>query len=412
MQIVRQSLSLVFFFFLFSCNNPITEKKSIEPTNQPVKGTYVYDLAFLKKNTPGLVELVSDSGNSKLVISGKYQGRVMTSTAAGDSGNSFGWINYDLIASGQTKPHINPVGGEERIWLGPEGGQYSIYFRKGDTFDLAHWWVPGFIDTTTYQLVSSDKKNAVFSTKASFTNYSGTEFSVAITRKISLLDKSQLEAKLGISIPTGVDFVAFETDNQLKNNGTYEWKKESGLLSIWLLGMMNPSDQTKVIIPFKPGANIRSYITDNYFGAIPANRLEVKDSLLYFRADGKSRGKIGISPKIAKPMAASFDFSKNILTLIIPQVDPNAPYVNSKWEIQKNPYEGDVINSYNDGPQKDGSQLGPFYEIESSSPVRELRRGAVQEYKQTTCHFQGDYKALGELAKAVLGVNLDEVRQW
>ncbi|PWT76032.1 MAG: hypothetical protein C5B59_07445 [Bacteroidetes bacterium] len=390
---------------------PTTERKTVDPIIQPIKGTYSYDLDFLKKNSPGLVELESDSGKAKVLISGHYQGRVMTSTAAGDSGNSFGWINYDLIASRQIKPHINPVGGEERIWLGPEGGQYSIYFRKGDTFDLAHWWVPGFIDTTTYQLVSSDKKNALFTTKASFANYSGTEFSVDITRKISLLDKSQVEAKLGTTLPAGVDFVAYQTVNQLKNIGSSDWKKESGLLSIWLLGMMNPSDQTKVIIPFKPGANVRSYITDNYFGAIPADRLQVKDSVLYFRADGKSRGKIGISPKIAKPIAGSYDFSRNVLTLIIPKVDENVPYVNSKWEIQKKPYDGDVINSYNDGPTKDG-QLGPFYEIESSSSVKELKSGGVLEYNQTTIHLQGEYKALSELARQVLGVNLDEVRQW
>jgi len=87
-------------------------------------------------------------------------------------------------------------------------------------------------------------------------------------------------------------------------------------------------------------------------------------------------------------------------------------YVNSKWEIQKEPYKGDVINSYNDGPLRDGTQLGPFYEIESSSPAKELAPGQTQEYHQTTCHFQGDYGSLKELAKQLLGVNLDEAKNW
>ena len=90
-------------------------------------------------------------------------------------------------------------------------------------------------------------------------------------------------------------------------------KKKSGLLSIWILCMLNPSDETKVVIPFSPRTDARSYITDNYFGAIPPTRLLVKDSILYFRADGKARGKIGISPVIAKPVTGSFDFKKNIL---------------------------------------------------------------------------------------------------
>jgi len=38
----------------------------------------------------------------------------------GAHGFSFGWINRELIASGKAMPHINPYGGEERLWLGPE----------------------------------------------------------------------------------------------------------------------------------------------------------------------------------------------------------------------------------------------------------------------------------------------------
>ena len=128
-----------------------------------------------------------------------------------------------------------------------------------------------------------------------------------------------------------------------------------------------------------PKQNAKSYITDDYFGEIPKDRLLVKDSILFFRCDGKSRGKLGISPMIAKPIVGSYDFEKNVLTILIPEVHNGDRYVNSKWEIQKEPYSGDVINSYNDGPLADGSQLGPFYEIESSSPAKELkaRRNAI-----------------------------------
>ena len=86
-------------------------------------------------------------------------------------------------------------------------------------------------------------------------------------------------------------------------------------------------------------------------------------------------------------------------------------YVNSKWEIQKEPYKGDVINSYNDGPLQDGSQLGPFYEIESSSPAKELKKGERLEYSQVTCHLQGDYNSLRQLAKKLLSVDLDKLKR-
>ena len=49
-------------------------------------------------------------------------------------------------------------------------------------------------------------------------------------------------------------------------------------------------------------------------------------------------------------------------------------YVNSMWEMQKEPYKGDVINSYNDGPPAPGKPpLGPFYELETSSPALSLQ---------------------------------------
>ena len=111
-------------------------------------------------------------------------------------------------------------------------------------------------------------------------------------------------------------------------------------------------------------------------------------------------------------MVGSYDFEKNVLTILMPEVHNDDMYVNSKWEIQKEPYKGDVINSYNDGPLQDGTQLGPFYEIESSSPVKELKPGETEEYHQLTCHFQGDYLSLKELVKQLLSINLDEVRNW
>lgn len=375
------------------------------------KGTYGYDKAFLQAHTAHTIELFSPGNSAKLLLSACYQGRVMTSTAAGDTGASFGWMNYDLIAAKEKKQQFNPVGGEERFWLGPEGGQYSLYFKSPDSFNIAHWQVPPVIDTVTYNVAASGADHAVFTQQATLTNYSGTTFHLNIERSIRLLTKQDLESKLQTAIPATIRFVAFESSNTITNTGQQDWTKEKGLLSIWLLGMFTPSPQTTVIIPFHPIPNARSYITDNYFGPIPQNRLRVKDSVLYFTCDGNYRSKIGLSPMIAKPLAGSFDFTKNTLTILIPQVNKNAPYVNSKWELQKEPFKGDVINSYNDGPLADGTQMGPFYEVESSSPALPLAKGQKGTYRQTTCHFTGDYEALKTLAKQLLGVNLDELKK-
>ena len=55
------------------------------------------------------------TGASGVAVVPAYQGRVMTSSANGDDGLSLGWINHELIASGDTLLHINPYGGEDRF---------------------------------------------------------------------------------------------------------------------------------------------------------------------------------------------------------------------------------------------------------------------------------------------------------
>ncbi len=410
----RFASSLVLFFLYSFCLNACDNNN--QNNNQPTtdtslaKGTYGYDANFLKKYAGETMEL--KNGDARIFLSADYQGRVFTSTAAGDSGTSFGWINYDLLSSGQKKKQFNPVGGEERFWLGPEGGQYSVYFPKGDSFDIKYWQVPPIEDTVKYALQHSDSNSATFGVSSTLTNYSGAQFDFAITRKIELLNNDSIESILHTPLPNGVKAVAYETTNQLKNTGSASWKKDSGLLSIWLLCQYTPTEKTKVIIPFSPIKDAKNYIADDYFGKIDSSRLMVKDSVLYFRCDGKSRGKLGLKPVIAKPFVCSYDFTKSVLTILIPEVHKNAMYVNSKWELQKQPYNGDVINSYNDGPLADGSQLGPFYEIESSSPVYELQPGETEAYHQTTMHLQGDYDSLNAMLQKLINVNLDDVKNW
>jgi len=393
-------------FIIVSCKDKARETKV-----EFKKGTYGYDSAFLAKYDSTFIELKDESGSARVIISSVWQGRVMTSTSTGLEGSSYGWINYDLLASGKQKKQFNPVGGEERFWMGPEGGQFSIYFAAGDSFNINKWQVPAIIDTIRYKSQADSGSQALFAADAVFKNYSGFEFNVLIERRVRLLRPPEVESILDAKIPQGVQHIAYETHNRIENKSGADWKKETGLLSIWLLGMMTPTDSTIVIIPFHPSENATSLINTNYFGDIPADRLTIRDSVLFFQCDGRYRSKIGLPPSIAKPMAGSFDFTRNILTVISFPVNDEGKYVNSKWEMQKDPYSGDVVNSYNDGPLSTGGQLGPFYEIESSSAVKELKRGESLSYIQVTSHFEGDYEGLKELAKQILGIDLDELNK-
>ena len=62
------------------------------------------------------------------------------------------------------------------------------------------------------------------------------------------------------------------------------------------------------------------------------------------------------------------------------------------------------MNSYNDGPPSPGAKpLGPFYELESSSPALELKPDESFTHIHRTIHLQGDKEVIQGLGKDLLG---------
>ncbi len=406
-------MKIIPFFILIilfiACSNGKESKKAKLNMKSFEKGSYGFDLKFLKEHS-NPVEL--KNGDARIIVSPDFQGRVMTSSAAGENGLSYGWINYDLIESGEVLPHINPMGGEERFWLGPEGGQFSIFFKNGDAFDLKHWQTPSVIDTEKYEMVASGKTFAEFKKSAKIKNYSNTEFQIEIKRKVVLLTNEEIAKELGVGIEKNTKVVGYKTINNLQNTGTEAWKKESGLLSVWLLGMFNPSPEVTIVVPFKTGVESDYIVKDDYFGKIPAERLVVDTSgFVFLKGDGKYRGKIGIPPQRALPFLGSYDAHNHLLTIIKCEVKEGVTdYVNSAWELQKYPFKGDAINSYNDGPVADGKQLGPFYEMETSSPALALKAGESATYSQSTFHLQGSEAELDVICRKVLNLSLEKIK--
>jgi len=371
------------------------------------------DVAFLRKYVDVIV-LTDKNSSAQVAVIPAYQCRVMTSSASGPDGLSYGWVNRDLIASGKTQPHINVYGGEDRFWIGPEGGQFSVFFKKGDAFDLEHWQTPASIDTQPFEIVSQSQDKVVCKRTMELTNYSGTKFNLEVTREIRLLDNKAIEKRLGAPLKGSVKAVGFESMNSVKNTGDGGWTKQGGLLSIWILGMFNASPSTTIAIPYAKGdeATRGPVVNDAYFGKVPADRLVVKDGILYFAADANYRSKIGLSPRRAKPQLGSYDAVNGVLTLVQYTLPKGAEdYVNSMWEIQKEPFGGDVVNSYNDGPPKAGAaQLGRFYELETSSPALALKPRQAGTHVSRTIHLQGPAAELDAIARATLGVGIDQIK--
>lgn len=383
-------------------------------------GPFADDAVFIQAHT-GL--LVLQKGDAAVAVAPDYQGRIMTSTYDLKNGPSFGWINRPVIEQGllsdedkkgKLEEHIYIFGGEERFWFGPEGGQYALFFKPGAEFEFSDWRTPASIDTEPFKLVERSKSSASFTHSTQLMNYSGARFDVGIERTVTVLGKENASDLLGVHIGEQIQMVAYETDNRIVNQGNNAWEPETGLLSIWILGMYNPSPTTTVVIPVKKGPKrkLGAVVNDAYFGKVPSDYLKLDRGLIYFRGDGTRRGKIGVTPQRSLGIAGSYDAAGQVLNIVTYNVQeaPNG-FVNSMWEIQKEPYSGDVINSYNDGSPEPGvAPLGPFYELETSSPAAALKPGQSIQHIQRTFHIQGSEADLEPIAQQLLGVGLKTIK--
>jgi hypothetical protein len=370
-------------------------------------GTLGADAAFLDAHTDGFV---LRRGEAAIYVVPGYQGRVMTATARGMDGPSSGWINYELIRSKRKEAHIHAFGGEERLWIGPEGGQFSIFTAPGKAFTFDDWFTPAAIDTEGFRVEDRAETRAKFSAEFSLRNHSNTAFRVRAEREVRLLDDGEISRLVGMDLPAGVAAVGYRTENALVNRGATAWRKEDGLLCIWMLSMLRCSPTVTVFIPTREGPG--AAVNTDYFAKLGDDRLRLRDGVIYFKADGKYRSKIGVRPERSRRVAASYDPEAGRVTLLA--YEQPAPghvgYVNQAWKIQEHPFEGDVINSYNDGPLEGGGQMGPFYEIEASSPAYELAPGASMRHAQSVVHLYGKPSVLDPVTRALAGVGVETIR--
>jgi hypothetical protein len=381
-----------------SCTN------SPKDTAAPTPASFAFDCRFIQGHDSGAVLL--RLGDAQVLVSPKYQGKVFTSTAEGDDGPSFGWVNYKAF-SGPPDPHMNAYGGENRLWLGPEGGPFSLFFQPGTKMEVANWHTPAAFDTEAWDLVTKSDTLVRLQKGMELTNYAGTRLSIGVERTVRILDSAAMEVWLETSWAPSVKAVGYQTQNRITNTGSEAWTEKTGMPCLWMLDMFPPSAATTIIIPYKPGRTLPA--NTGYFGEIPHDRIRYADSTLFFRADGKSRGKLGVMPSRVRPVAGSYDSARKILTIILFDTDPLGGYLNQEWRTDRAPFSGDAMNAYNDGPLADGHVMGPFYELESVSTAAYLAPGQSLTHRHSVFHFTGDEPSLDHISRSVLGVSLKTI---
>ena len=394
---------------VLSCGSNSKKEKSMEDYE---KGTFGYDLNYLKQKESGLVVLSTDEGKSQIIVSAKYQAKVFTSTAEGLSGKSMGFVNYRFFDSGVIDEHMNGFGGENRFWFGPEGGKFSVYFAPGAEQVYDNWHTHKSIDIEPWDITSATEKNVSFRKEMELTNYVGTNLKVKVDRKVALIERAAVESSLNLKMSPKVSTVAYTTDNEIFNLNDFAWTKETGTICIWILDMFIPAPKAVTVIPFNEGdeAELGKIVTSDYFGEIPVDRLKIQGNTIYLKTDGKYRSKLGLNGNRTKSIAGNYDPDMKRLTITTFEVDKDAIYLNQEWNPTKDPLIGDAMNAYNDGPLDDGSIMGPFLEVESVSPAAFLEPTKSLSHKHTVYHFIGEEADLDPVAKKLLGVSIADIK--
>lgn len=360
---------------------------------------YKNDLNFIQEKTD-VVELTSEDGQSRVLITPKYQGRVISSSNKGLNGTSNGWVNYNAFHNDSLNTGQN-IGGEDRLWIGPLGGQYSFYYQQISPINEDNWQVPEPFNAQPYQLLSKSLNEAKMCKEMHLSNFIGTEFNLLVNKTITLLSNDEIEKQLNIKLNENIKVVAFNSKHSLINKDTVQWTKETGLPCIWSLAMLPGSDKTQVFIPLKEKVQINDI--GNYLSDINEDRISINGNILEYKADGKYRNKLGFKPEVLKGNTfASFTPENKTLTIVQYQRTNDSLYFNSEVSIQENPYLGEPIQVYNHGPMDFSEpKENAFYELESTSAMKELMPNDSITHYQTIYHLNGDLEELKRILNQI-----------
>ncbi len=357
------------------------------------------DVQFLKEFADAVV--LEAPGGGKVVVSPKLTGRVMTS-AFSDNEPGFGLVNREAITRPPVARGFNNYGGEDRLWLAPEGGPYGLFFDPGAKQELANWYVPPAMDGGVRTPTGQDAASVSFHERIALQNVEGVKFDLSIDRKVEALAKDELEKLLGAALPEGARFVAFRTTNKVTNEAKAALPADA-LVAPWILGQFRPSPKTTVLLPYKGAEDV---IKKDYFGVVPPDRLallpEGDGGVARFKGDAQLRSKIGVSAAGALGWLGAWDAQRQVLTLVNHSLPPAGAVVPDCNWTDPNPRakSGDVATSYNHGEEP------RFFELESIGPALGAAPKSSVTQVQTTIHLAAEPAALAEIAKKLLRAKL------
>ena len=372
--------------------------------NRKGEHRYADDLALVEKRT-AIVELKADGGAARALVTPDLQGRILTTTAAGTDGASNGWFDRAVFTTNDSV--TGGVGGEDRVWITPLGSQHSFYYGQSVPLNEDNWSVPAPIEHEPFTVMNQSARSVWLRKDMTLTNFSGTALTMQLDRRLTLHGRAGVEQQLGVSLPEEVVSVGFTSDHRLKNTGNSTWTKASGLAGIWNAGTFLGTDGATVILPLRRGKNLDDLLT--YMGPLGEERLWQNGSAAYFRGDGRYRSKVGIPPRVARDTYAAYVPEADRLTIVRFSLAGDTLYANTAVSIQDDPYRGEAIPIYNNGPlDYQPTEEVSFFELESTSALRELKPGWMIGHSHEVYHLIGEREDLAPLCRQLTGAELPQ----
>jgi hypothetical protein len=347
----------------------------------------------------------------KALVCPDLAGRVMGTTTGGENGIFGGFIDEQAFLEGM-KDFWDNWGGEERYWIGPEGGQFGLMFKdRCECF--AHYNVHEGFNRTPYKVVEVSPKGTSITMRCRMRlkNKIGTRFHVEVTRRITFLDDCPFTNGCG----EAVSFVGFQSESSLRNIGERPFTRESGALTQWHIGQFPVGEHIIGIVPFRTADRTSPPVREDYFkdfclgGAMPANRYSLLNNCALFKADGRVRTKIGQNCSRATGRLGSYNLESNELIMLDYDFYPQFDYAASYWYEQPQPYDGDVISFSAEGPDQPDGPIGRCYELEALSPALFLAPGESFTWRTRTLHLTGRAATSASICQRFLGPNIGQL---
>ena len=129
----------------------------------------------------------------------------MTSTCAERPARASAFSTASYIEAGKPDPRFNNYGAEERMWLCPEGGPFSLWFKPGAKQVMKNWYTPPALNEGAWKVVSrQDAAEVRMTAHMKFQNASGTDFNIDVIREVRLLGAEDFRQLFGATAATTV----------------------------------------------------------------------------------------------------------------------------------------------------------------------------------------------------------------